>query len=88
MSVKVKKPNTPGQRGMTVLDYSEITTSTPEKSLVKTLKKNGGHVPVRPRHPIPPHSGRFPWQPRVCPDSRQWRASLWSGKLIIHSLLF
>ncbi|MEG1494860.1 MAG: 50S ribosomal protein L2 [Bacilli bacterium] len=42
MSVKIKKPTTPGQRGMTVLDYSEITTSTPEKSLVVSLKKNGG----------------------------------------------
>lgn len=42
MSVKVKKPMTPGQRGMTVLDYSEITTKTPEKSLVVSLKKNGG----------------------------------------------
>ncbi len=40
--MKKYKPNTPGRRGMTSLDFAEITTDTPEKSLVETLKKNGG----------------------------------------------
>ena len=37
------KPTSPGRRHMTVLDYKyEITKTTPEKSLLKTLKKKGG----------------------------------------------
>ena len=42
MAIKNFKPMTNGTRGMTKLDNSEITKSTPEKSLVVTLKKNGG----------------------------------------------
>ena len=42
MAIKSFKPMTNGTRGMTKLDNSEITKSTPEKSLVVTLKKNGG----------------------------------------------
>ena len=42
MAIKSYKPMTNGTRGMTKLDYSEITKTTPEKSLVVTLKKNGG----------------------------------------------
>ncbi len=43
MAVKSFKPITPSRRGMTVLDYkSEITTSTPEKSLIKGKKSSGG----------------------------------------------
>lgn len=42
MAIKSYKPNTPGTRGMTKLTYEEITKTTPEKSLVVTLKKNGG----------------------------------------------
>ena len=42
MAIKKFKPMTNGTRGMTKLDNSEITKSTPEKSLVVTLKKNGG----------------------------------------------
>ena len=42
MSVRSYKPTTPGQRGMTTLRNEEITKSTPEKSLVVSLKKNGG----------------------------------------------
>lgn len=44
MAIKSYKPMTNGTRGMTKLDYStEITKSTPEKSLVVTLKKKSGH---------------------------------------------
>lgn len=36
------KPNTPSLRGMSVLDYAEITTTTPEKSLVVGKRSTGG----------------------------------------------
>ena len=42
MPVKSYKPMTNGQRGKSTLINDEITTSVPEKSLVVTLKKNGG----------------------------------------------
>jgi len=42
MGIKQLKPTTPGQRGKSVLDFSEITKSTPEKRLTKSLKKTGG----------------------------------------------
>ena len=42
MAIKIYKPMTNGTRGMTKLVNDEITKSTPEKSLVVTLKKNGG----------------------------------------------
>ena len=42
MAIRKINPTSPGQRGMTKSDYSEITTSTPEKSLLKPLKKHAG----------------------------------------------
>ena len=42
MGIKKYKPTTPGLRGMTVSTFEEITSSTPEKSLTYTLKKNAG----------------------------------------------
>ena len=42
MGIKHYKPNTPGQRGMTVSTFEEITTSTPYKPLTVTLKKHSG----------------------------------------------
>ena len=42
MATRKINPTSPGQRGMTKSDFSEITTSTPEKSLLKPLKKTGG----------------------------------------------
>ena len=41
MAVKVYKPTTNGRRNMSVLVNDEITTSTPEKSLLAPLKKKG-----------------------------------------------
>lgn len=38
MGIKVYKPTTNGRRNMTSLDFAEITTSTPEKSLLVSLK--------------------------------------------------
>ena len=42
MGIKKYKPTSPGRRGMTVSTFEEITTSTPEKSLLQPLKSNGG----------------------------------------------
>ena len=42
MGIKTYKPYTPSRRHMTGSDFSEITSSAPEKSLVYSLKKNAG----------------------------------------------
>ena len=42
MAIRKINPTSPGQRGMTKSDYQEITTSTPEKSLLKPIKKTAG----------------------------------------------
>jgi large subunit ribosomal protein L2 len=42
MAIKSYKSTTNGRRGMTTLDNSELTKVKPEKSLLVTLKKNGG----------------------------------------------
>ena len=42
MALKRYKPVTPGQRGMTVSDFAEITADKPLKSLVKSKSKTGG----------------------------------------------
>ena len=42
MGIKTYNPYTPSRRQMTGSDFSEITKTTPEKSLVVSLKKNAG----------------------------------------------
>jgi large subunit ribosomal protein L2 len=42
MAVNKFKPVTPGQRDKVLSDFSEITTRTPEKSLVQSIKSTGG----------------------------------------------
>jgi len=42
MAIINYRPTTPGRRKMSALVNEEITTSTPEKSLTITMKKNGG----------------------------------------------
>ena len=42
MAIKKYKPTTNGRRGMSTLANEEITTSTPEKSLLTSSKKSGG----------------------------------------------
>ena len=42
MPIKSYKPTTPSRRAMTQSTFSEITTSTPEKSLLVSIKKTGG----------------------------------------------
>ncbi len=42
MGTRKINPTSPGQRGMIKSDYSEITTSTPEKSLLQPIRKTAG----------------------------------------------
>ena len=42
MGIKTFNPYTPSRRHMTGLDFSEITKTTPEKSLTVSLKKTAG----------------------------------------------
>ena len=42
MAIKHYKPTTPGRRGMSVVDYSELSKVAPERSLLVPLKKNSG----------------------------------------------
>lgn len=42
MGLKRYKPTSPGRRFQTVSDFADITTSTPEKSLLEPLPKKGG----------------------------------------------
>ena len=42
MGIKKYSPYTPSRRNMTGLDFSVITKSTPEKSLLAPIKKNSG----------------------------------------------
>jgi len=42
MATRKINPTSPGQRGMIKSDYQEITTSTPEKSLLKKIAKTSG----------------------------------------------
>lgn len=42
MAIRKINPTSPGQRGMTKSDYQELTTDTPEKSLLKPIKKKSG----------------------------------------------
>jgi large subunit ribosomal protein L2 len=54
MAIKNYKPTTPGRRGMSVADFSELTKKKPEKSLIVMKKKvtgrnNLGRITVRHR---------------------------------------
>jgi large subunit ribosomal protein L2 len=42
MALISRKPTSAGRRFQTASDFAEITRGTPEKNLVKTLKKSGG----------------------------------------------
>jgi large subunit ribosomal protein L2 len=53
MALISRKPTSPGRRFQTVTDFAEISRGSPEKSLVKSLKKTGGrnnHGRVTVRH--------------------------------------
>jgi large subunit ribosomal protein L2 len=42
MALKKYKPTTPGQRFKVISAFDDITTSTPEKSLLAPARKTGG----------------------------------------------
>jgi large subunit ribosomal protein L2 len=42
MAIKNYKPTSPGRRGMTNVDFADITTDKPYKPLLRPLKKKGG----------------------------------------------
>ena len=42
MGIRVRKPSSPGRRFQTVSDFSEITTTSPEKSLLAKKHSTGG----------------------------------------------
>ena len=42
MAIRTRKPTSPGRRFQTTSDFSEITKTTPEKSLLAPTKKSGG----------------------------------------------
>ncbi len=42
MAIKVYKHTSPGRRGMSVSTFEEITKESPEKTLVRSLKKHAG----------------------------------------------
>lgn len=53
MAVKKVKPTSPGRRAQSYPSFDEITSTTPEKSLLKVIKKTGGrnvHGRITCRH--------------------------------------
>ena len=53
MSIKKVKPTSPGRRFQTYSSFEEITRTTPERRLLKSLKKSGGrnaHGRITIRH--------------------------------------
>jgi len=62
MALKTYKPTSPGIRHQTCLPFDEITTTTPEKSLLKPVKKSGGrnvNGKVTSRHQGGGHKRRY-----------------------------
>src|SRR5690606_32820040 len=62
MAVKKRKPTSPGRRFQTVSDFAEITTDTPEKSLIAKKNSTGGrntHGRVTSRHRGGGHKQRY-----------------------------
>ncbi|AMV71494.1 50S ribosomal protein L2 [Desulfuromonas carbonis] len=62
MAIKNYKPTSPGRRGMTSSTFEEVTTGSPEKSLVTSLKRTGGrnnHGRITKRHTGGGHKRRY-----------------------------
>jgi len=62
MAIRQRKPTTPNLRFTALLDSSDLTRSTPEKSLLEPLKKSGGrnnYGRVTNRHQGGGHKRRF-----------------------------
>ena len=63
MGIKTYNPYTPSRRQMTGSDFSEITKTTPEKSLVVSLSKNSGRN----------NQGKITVRHRGCGNRRKYR---------------
>jgi large subunit ribosomal protein L2 len=53
MAIKTHKPTSPARRHMTTASFSEVTKTTPERSLLSPIKKSGGrnvHGKITVRH--------------------------------------
>ena len=62
MGIKKYKPITPGQRGMTVSTFEEVTKTKPEKSLTKSMSKHAGrnsHGKITVRHRGGDHKKKY-----------------------------
>ena len=62
MAIRSYKPTSPGRRFQTVSTFEEITSTTPERSLLGTVKKTGGrnnHGRVTSRHRGGGHKRRY-----------------------------
>lgn len=62
MGVRKYKPSSPGRRFQTVSDFAEITTTTPEKSLLEPLPKKAGrnnYGRITTRHQGGGHKRRY-----------------------------
>lgn len=62
MAVRKRKPSSPGRRGQTVSDFSEITRSSPERSLLVKQSSTGGrnnHGRKTARHRGGGHKQRY-----------------------------
>ncbi|MCH7528903.1 MAG: 50S ribosomal protein L2 [Candidatus Marinimicrobia bacterium] len=62
MPTRLIRPQTPGQRFMSVSTFEELTTDSPEKSLTEALRKTGGrnnHGRITMRHRGGGHRRRY-----------------------------
>lgn len=62
MAIRRYKPTSPGRRFQTVSTFEEITSTTPERRLIRTLKKSGGrnnHGRITSRHRGGGHKRRY-----------------------------
>lgn len=62
MGIKIYRPTSPGRRGMTGFDFSEITKDKPEKSLTAKMSKKaarGNHGQITIRHKGGGHKRRY-----------------------------
>jgi len=62
MGIKVHKPTSAGRRNSSVSDFAEITKATPERSLLRVIRKTGArnaHGHITSRHHGGGHKRRF-----------------------------
>ena len=62
MAIRRYNPTSPGRRGMSVADFSDLTTGTPERTLLRPLRKKGGrnnHGHISVRHKGGGHKRRY-----------------------------